>query len=62
MFFLIHMLVQNTLGLLFAELLLDRSAAAPSIRAVVFLPATLSVIVVGFLWTLCSTRDGASIN
>ncbi len=52
-FFAIHMLVQNTLGLLFATLLSNTHLRGRNIyRAIVFLPATLSVLVTGFLWTL----------
>lgn len=53
MFFAIHMLVQNTLGLLFATLLSNTHLRGRNVyRAIVFLPATLSVLVTGFLWTL----------
>lgn len=51
-FFSIHMLVQNTLGLLFA-LLLNTNIRGHSIyRTIIFAPATMSVLVTGFLWTL----------
>lgn len=52
-FFLIHMLVQNMLGILFATLL-----TAPTMRGrhiyqtIIFLPTTLAVVVTGFLWKL----------
>jgi raffinose/stachyose/melibiose transport system permease protein len=62
LFFLIHMLVQNTFGLLFAELLSHRFRGRNAFRAIVFLPATLSVIVVGFLWTLMLNPRWGSIN
>jgi raffinose/stachyose/melibiose transport system permease protein len=52
-FFAIHMLVQNTLGLLFATLLSSPHLRGRNVyRAIIFLPATLSVLVTGFLWTL----------
>jgi raffinose/stachyose/melibiose transport system permease protein len=51
-FFLIHMGVQNTLGLLFAVLLTSRIRGAVLFRTIIFLPATLSVLVIGFLWKL----------
>jgi raffinose/stachyose/melibiose transport system permease protein len=50
--FLIHMGVQNTLGLLFAVLLTNKIRAFNFFRTVIFLPATLSVLVIGFLWKL----------
>jgi raffinose/stachyose/melibiose transport system permease protein len=46
------MSVQNTLGLLFAVLLTTRIRARNFFRTVIFLPATLSVLVIGFLWSL----------
>jgi raffinose/stachyose/melibiose transport system permease protein len=61
-FFLVHMLVQNTLGLLFAELLSRPFRGRTVYRAVVFLPATLSVIVCGFLWTLLLNPRWGSVN
>ena len=61
-FFLIHMAVQNTLGLLFAELLSRRFRGRNAYRAIVFLPATLSVIVVGFLWTLLLNPRWGIVN
>jgi raffinose/stachyose/melibiose transport system permease protein len=61
-FFAVHMLVQNTLGLLFAELLTRPIKGRGAFRAIVFLPATLSVIVVGFLWTLLLNPRWGSIN
>jgi raffinose/stachyose/melibiose transport system permease protein len=50
--FLIHMGVQNTLGLLFAVLLTNKIRARSFFRTIIFLPATLSVLVIGFLWRL----------
>lgn len=50
--FLIHMGVQNTLGLLFAVLLTNKIRAFSFFRTIIFLPATLSVLVIGFLWKL----------
>lgn len=61
-FFAIHMLVQNTFGLLFAELLSYRFRGRNLFRAIVFLPATLSVIVTGFLWSLMLNPRWGSIN
>jgi raffinose/stachyose/melibiose transport system permease protein len=50
--FLIHMGVQNTLGLLFAVLLTKKILGFNFYRTIIFLPATLSVLVIGFLWKL----------
>jgi len=50
--FLIHMGVQNTLGLLFAVLLTKKIRGFIFFRTIIFLPATLSVLVIGFLWKL----------
>ncbi len=50
--FLIHMGVQNTLGMLFAVLLTNKIRARNIFRTIIFLPATLSVLVIGFLWRL----------
>lgn len=52
-FFFIHMLVQNCLGLLFAVLLTQRTLKGRSIyQTIIFIPATLSVLVTGYLWKL----------
>jgi raffinose/stachyose/melibiose transport system permease protein len=53
-FFLIHLLVELPVGLLMAALLtsgrLRRSVGV--YRALLFVPATLSVVIVGFIWRL----------
>ncbi len=52
-FFIIHMLVQNTVGLLLAALLTSRSIRGRGFfRTVFFLPTILSVVIVGFIWQL----------
>lgn len=62
-FFAIHMLVQNTLGLLFAVLISNPKLRGRNIyRAIVFLPATLSVLVTGFLWTLILNPRWGMLN
>ncbi len=62
-FFAIHMLVQNTLGLLFATLLSGTHLRGRNIyRAIIFLPATLSVLVTGFLWTLILNPRWGMLN
>lgn len=50
--FLIHMGVQNTLGMVFAVLLNMKIRAANLFRTIIFFPTTLSVLVIGFLWAL----------
>jgi len=52
-FFGIHMLVQNPLGLLLAALLTTRALRGRALyRALLFAPTTLSVVIVGFIWQL----------
>jgi raffinose/stachyose/melibiose transport system permease protein len=50
--FVLTMLVQNGLGLLFAVLLAGRTWGARAYRAIFFMPVTLSLVIVGFLWQL----------
>jgi len=61
-FFAIHMLVQNTLGLLFANLLSNDFKGRNFFRTIIFAPATLSVLVVGFLWTLILNPQWGAVN
>lgn len=52
-FFLIHMVVQNSIGLLLAALLTSRTVRGVTFfRTVFFLPTMLSVVIVGFVWQL----------
>jgi raffinose/stachyose/melibiose transport system permease protein len=52
-FFTIHMLVQNTLGLLFATLLSQKQLFGKNLyRTIIFMPATMSVLLTAFLWRL----------
>jgi raffinose/stachyose/melibiose transport system permease protein len=52
-FFVIHMLVQNCLGILFAVLLTNKTMRARVFyQTVIFLPVTLAVLVTGYLWKL----------
>lgn len=60
--FIIHMSVQNTLGLLFATLLSSKLKGANFFRTVIFLPATLSVLVIGFLWSLMLNPRWGIVN
>src|SRR6266566_9356899 len=52
-FFAIHMLVQNPIGLLLAVLLSTRTLRGrAAYRALIFAPTVLSVVIVGFVWKL----------
>ena len=52
-FFLIHMGVQNPIGILLAALLsLPRLRLRHAYRTTLFLPTMLSVVVIGFIWQL----------
>ncbi len=52
-FFFIHMAVQNILGILFAVLLMEKGLRGAGIyRTIIFIPATLAVLVTGYLWKL----------
>jgi len=52
-FFIIHMLVQNCLGILFAVLLTNRAMKGRQFyQTIIFLPVTLAVLVTGYLWKL----------
>ena len=52
-FFLIHMLVQNVLGLLFATILTHPTMKARTFyQTIIFMPTTFAVLVTGYLWRL----------
>ena len=62
-FFGITMLVQNLLGLTFANLLANkRLKGAEAFRALIFIPATIAIVVCGFLWKLLLDPNWGSIN
>ncbi len=53
LFFLIHLAVQNPVGLILASLLATPNLAGRNTyRAILFMPTMLSVVVVGFIWQL----------
>lgn len=53
LFFAVHMLVQNPLGLLLAALLSSQIVRLRALfRTVLFLPTVLSIVLVGFIWRL----------
>ncbi|HEU4741046.1 MAG TPA: sugar ABC transporter permease [Meiothermus sp.] len=51
-FFIIHMVVQNPVGLLLAALLVSRIRGAWVYRTIIFTPTILSVVIIGFAWKL----------
>jgi raffinose/stachyose/melibiose transport system permease protein len=52
-FFIIHMVIQNGLGILFAVLLTNKFMKGRVFyQTVIFLPVTLAVLVTGYLWKL----------
>ncbi|MDH3658741.1 MAG: sugar ABC transporter permease [Alphaproteobacteria bacterium] len=52
-FFLMHMLVQNPIGLLLAALLsLPQVTGRSTYRTLIFFPTMLSVVIIGFIWQL----------
>jgi raffinose/stachyose/melibiose transport system permease protein len=52
-FFAVHMIVQNSIGLALAVLLsLPALAARNLYRTLIFLPTMLSVVIIGFIWQL----------
>ncbi len=62
-FFFVHMFVQNTLGLVFALILSNRLFRGKNIfRTVIFIPATLAIVVTGFLWKLILNPQWGFVN
>ncbi|MEJ2795437.1 sugar ABC transporter permease [Iodobacter sp. LRB] len=52
-FFVLHLLIQNPIGLLLATLLSLKSLkGAKTYRTLIFLPTLLSVVIIGFIWQL----------
>ncbi len=52
-FFAIHMMVQNPVGLLLAALLARRTLRwSATYRTLLFMPTMLSVVIIGFIWQL----------
>lgn len=51
-FFCVHMLVQNPVGLLIASLLVGNVRGSRIYRTVLFMPTVLSVVIIGFIWQL----------
>src|ERR1700747_2671348 len=51
-FFVIHMVVQNPIGLLLPALLASRIRGSAIYRTIIFTPTILSVVIIGFVWKL----------
>lgn len=52
-FFIIHMLVQNVLGIFFAVLLTQRGLKGHRVfQTIIFIPTTFAVLITGYLWKL----------
>ena len=51
-FFVVHMFVQNPIGLLLATLLAEGGFGRKFYRTVLFMPTVLSVVIIGFIWQL----------
>ncbi|HKG53078.1 MAG TPA: sugar ABC transporter permease, partial [Anaerolineales bacterium] len=51
-FFAVHMLVQNPIGLLLAALLAEGGRIRDFFRTIIFMPTVLSVVIIGFIWQL----------
>jgi raffinose/stachyose/melibiose transport system permease protein len=60
--FLVTMLVQNSLGLLFGYLLSRRIAGHEFFKRVIFIPVLFSIVAVGFLWGLYLRPNGLLNN
>lgn len=56
--FLVTMLVQNSLGLLFGYLLSRKMAGHEFFKRVIFIPVLFSIVAVGFLWGLYLRPNG----
>jgi raffinose/stachyose/melibiose transport system permease protein len=62
-FFGIHMLVQNVLGLAFALILSGRGFRGKEFfRTIIFIPVTLSVLVTGYIWKLILNPQWGALN
>ena len=51
-FFAIHMVIQNSIGLLLAALLSSGGWGRNFYRTLLFMPTVLSVVIIGFIWQL----------
>ncbi|HLJ59126.1 MAG TPA: sugar ABC transporter permease [bacterium] len=60
--FVLTMVIQNGIGLLFAVLLAGRAWGAGVYRAIFFMPVVLSLVIVGFLWELFLNPVWGAVN
>ncbi|SRR5579884_99743 len=60
--FVLTMIIQNGLGMLFATLLAAGGWGARVYRAIFFMPVVLSLVVVGFLWELFLNPVWGAVN
>ncbi len=52
-FFIVHMLVQNVLGIVFAVLITQKNMKGSKLyQTIIFIPTTFAVLVTGYLWKL----------
>lgn len=62
-FFAIHMVFQNVIGIIFANFLSRRDIKGSAFyRTLIFLPATLSIIVSGYIWKLILNPQWGAMN
>ncbi|MBN2618138.1 MAG: sugar ABC transporter permease [Spirochaetales bacterium] len=62
-FFAVHMLVQNILGIIFANFLSNKLLKGSGFyRTIIFLPATLSILVTGYIWKLILNPQWGAVN
>jgi raffinose/stachyose/melibiose transport system permease protein len=62
-FFGITMLVQNSIGLLFALILTGKPLRGKSFfRTIIFIPVTLSILVTGYIWKLILNPQWGALN
>ena len=62
-FFIIHMIVQNPIGILLAAILASpRLRFAAIYRTAIFIPTILSFVIVGFVWKLILSRGTPNLE
>jgi raffinose/stachyose/melibiose transport system permease protein len=62
MFLVWTMLFQNALGLLIAGILSKKHRFFPIIRTVLFIPVTMSIVLVGYIWSLLLSPNWGAVN
>jgi len=61
-FFVITMIIQNLVALILAVFLQRGMKGSNILRAIYFAPSTISVVIVGFIWTLIYNPMSGSLN